>query len=263
MEIELFAGLDAGDALPAGVALLDSDGRVKLASSVAVKHARHRDYAAVLAKLASRRALRPGDGRLGIISTGGPIAVARSIAFAVEALERGPRFVNPLGFPATLPSDLPTGLAADLGAHQFAFVAGWNRLAFLDAIITGHRFLALGLADVVLVIAATSGAGLEAIASQALLPRPLLDVSLAARIGPPTGEGRLITLKAHSPRATPDVQLEWRDQNVWGQGSLLLSHEALATSFAVLLSEIAAVGTPTVARLKEFSNDACFLLTPR
>lgn len=262
MEIELFAGLEATDDFPPGVALLDSEARVQLASTVSVKHARHRDYATILAKLASQRAIRPGDGRLGIIATGGPIAVARSIAFAAEALERGPRFVNPLGFPATLSSDLPTGLAADLGAHQFAIVAGWNRLAFLDAIKLGHRYLSLGLAEVVLVVAATSSAGLETVASQALLPRPLLDVSLVARIGPPTGEGRLIGLDAHNPRATPDVSLEWHEQNVWGRGSLLLAHEALATSFGVLLSEVATVGTPVVARLKEFGGDACFLLTP-
>ncbi|TGQ28191.1 MULTISPECIES: hypothetical protein [unclassified Mesorhizobium] len=264
MEIELFSGLDQEDGFPAGVSLLAADVRSVLVRTAEVRHARHRDFSTALANLATKRALLPEDQRIGIICIGGPVAVAPSLAFAQQALDRGPRFVNPIGFPPTLISDVPTQLAALIGAHQFALTVGWNRLAFLEAIKVADLYRRLGLAELVVVVAAMSGAGLGPITAGTCLERSVLDISLAARVGPVAGTGRLVeVVELDAPGLAPDIILDWQLQEVSGHGSLLTRHEALTASVAVLMSEIAMSGAATSVRLSDGGLKASLLIRPR
>jgi hypothetical protein len=200
---ELYSGFrSAAATMPDGVALLDASARAQLLAHAGVRHAAQMDLSVVYAVLAARPALNSNDEAVGILAINGPWNVAAAVDIDRRAREAGARFINPMRFPATLVSHVPTRVAQELGCKQFAYAVGHHRAAFADAILLASRLVDAGHAEAVLVIATCHGAApLARIAELARLPHPLLDVSLCARVGKPTGNGIPLLLSWEDSRS--------------------------------------------------------------
>lgn len=225
VSFELFSGFRSRDPhLPDGVGRLDAAGRGELVAQAGVRHAAHHDLSVAYAVLAAREAAVQGEEPLGLLVNNGPWNLFGSMDLDQRAREAGARFINPLRFPATLTSHVPTKVAAELHITGFAYAAGYDGAAFLDGIRLGARLMAAGHARTVLVVAVCHGdALLSRIATHARMPAPLLDVALCARLGSPTGRGVPLTLA-------------WEAQ---GKAARAGAHQARAASGAALTAAAA------------------------
>ncbi len=199
---ELYSGFCSADAsMPDGVGCLDATSRRDLVARAGVRHASHLDPAVAFGVLAARAALAPGDDAVGILALNGPWNIWASFDTDQRAREAGARFINPMRFPATLVSHVPTRVAQELHATRFAYAVGHDDAAFLDAILLAARLVAAGHARIVLVLAVCHGdAPLARIAQRAGWPAPPLDVALCARVGTPTGGGTTLSLRWQNAR---------------------------------------------------------------
>jgi hypothetical protein len=90
--------------------------------------------------------------RLGILTAGGPQHVGPGWRFLERSWDAGPSMVNPLAFPATLASSIPTALAAAIGARAFALTIGHDDLAVLQALDRACALIRSSHADDVFVV---------------------------------------------------------------------------------------------------------------
>lgn len=202
VNFELYAGFRSADAgMPDGVACLDATARRNLVARAGIRHSSHLDQAVSFGVMAARAALTPGDDAVGILALNGPWNIWASFETALRAREAGARFINPMRFPATLVSHVPTRVAQELGATRFAYAVGHDDAAFLDAILLAARLVTAGHARTVLALAVCHGdAPLARIAERAGWHAPPLDVALCARVGTPAGGGTPLSLHWYNAR---------------------------------------------------------------
>lgn len=127
--------------------------------------------------------------RLGIISCGGNFHFQHCFSFLERALEGSPELVNPLEFPHTLVSALPTTIAEVLQAKAFAFTLGDDELAIFDIFAAAYDLLTLGAADCIIGVFCNSNENAFGLTNDGASPKvQSTDCALALRI----------TLKAHT-----------------------------------------------------------------
>ena len=206
VHFELYCGFRSTDArMPDGVGYLDDAARRDLVARAGVRHASHLDLAVSYGVLAARAALAPGDDDIGILALNGPWNIWASFDTDQRARDAGARFINPMRFPATLISHVPTRVAQELHATRFAFAVGHDDAAFLDAILLAARLVSAGHARTVLVLAVCHGhPPLARISERAGWTVPPLDVALCARVGTPTGRGSTLSLQWENARQCGD-----------------------------------------------------------
>ena len=145
------------------VAQLSHEQRLDIVRSSGLRHGRYHNFAATLAAVASKslfvdveatvEATQPVSGNMGVISVGGPLNVNVNWDFVKRGLSAGPRLTNPLSFPHTLVSSVPTSIAHSVKAHSFALALGHDHLAFFDVLIKASQFIRFGFAKQVLTLA--------------------------------------------------------------------------------------------------------------
>ena len=192
-------GLGDEGALRVGVAFLSQAEQRAALQASGLKHASAYGLQPALCILAGRAALARSASKIAadrraLLTNGGPWAVDAALGFLRTARERGPQFVNPLVFPATLVSAGPTAAAAVLEARAAAIAVGHDELAFFEQLRRGRQLIDRGVADEVLVVAAC-GQSRELLEVLKIAERtlPLMDCALAFRLSAqPSGDVTLI-----------------------------------------------------------------------
>lgn len=185
--LTIAGGFPADDNTPlAGYAGFLSDKQRKdVQNGSGVRHANLFGAGTCYAAAAGRSLIEAGRGfEVGIICTLWPSALQPTAAFVDRACKAGPTLVNPLQFPATLPSAAATAVASALKGHAFAHVTGRDRLAFFDALSQAVQAIEFGFAERVFVLAAS------AVVPEALgVPRngPAVDVAIGLNVSSEKG----------------------------------------------------------------------------
>lgn len=121
--------------------------------------------------------------RLGVISCGGSFHSQHCLSFLDRAVKGAPELVNPLDFPHTLVSALPTTIAEALQAKAFAFTLGDDEFAIFDILAAAADLMAIGAADCIIGVLCSAGNGIAGIAHEAgLLQGRPTDCAIAVRI---------------------------------------------------------------------------------
>ena len=182
--------------------------RLDLARQAGVKRPRRCTSVTGPAAWAARTVLgnaRVDPERLGIIACGGNFHAQHCLSFLDRALQGSPELVNPLDFPHTLVSALPTTIAEALQARGFAFTLGDDEFAVLDILATAADLMAVGAADCVIGVFCCAGDGIAGLAHEAgLLQARPGDCAIAVRISqdPHTGSTKI---QPAPTGAKPDV----------------------------------------------------------
>jgi hypothetical protein len=199
------------------VTRLNDSERVLAERDSGVKHPHLFGSAPCFATLAGRALLkRMAPRNTGVICTGGPWALAACSSFIGRANEAGPGLVNPLQFPATLVSAVATVAASLLEAHAFAYVVGYDRLAFFEALHRASSAIHYGFATQVFVLAiSSSGSVAEAARANAGLYGPALDASIGFGITAGVGQETLrllgVYVDSNAPASGGELYgAEWR-----------------------------------------------------
>jgi hypothetical protein len=135
---------------------LDEQERQAVVLKSGLRHARYNNFASALGVLAAKLALSGCDEKaedIGVISVGGPLNFHIAWKFIEQVVVRGVNLTNPLSFPHTLVSSVPTTVAASIGANAFAFAVGHDHLAFFDVLKRAKQAIEHGFAKRVLGLA--------------------------------------------------------------------------------------------------------------
>lgn len=117
--------------------------------------------------------------QVGVITTGGPVQLEVAWQFLARGLSLGHDAVNPLAFPNTIVSGVPTSLAASVQAKAFAFAVGYDVHAFFSALRRAKTMLDAGYCDAVLIVAALeANPTIQNVARAAGLNRPVGDAAV-------------------------------------------------------------------------------------
>jgi hypothetical protein len=225
VHVQVAHGIAADQGAKGGLARLDASTRRAVLIASGLRHATAYGVQAALCALAAKAAIAgaapvPPDRRA-LLSNGGPWAAETALGFLRSAEDRGPQFVNPLIFPATLASSGPTAAATAVEARAAALAVGFDELAFFEVLHRGLQLLRFGLADEVLAVAA-SGASPALATALALAGRtsPLLDCAIAFRLthDPAPGPILLDALLSSTP-PWPEVEDRW-EANVGADGRI-------------------------------------------
>jgi len=167
----------------AGIGTMTEEEQRQVLSNSGVRHAAAYGLQVALCAMAAKAAVEGVavvPERLGMLTNGGPWAADAALGFLRSAFTRGPQYVNPLVFPATLVSAGPTSAAAVVGAKAFSMATGYDELAFFDALRRGRQSLLYGVADHVVALAASGHSqALQTALHLAGRTKPLLDCSIA------------------------------------------------------------------------------------
>ncbi len=85
------------------------------------------------------------DQDIGVISVGADLNINHTQVFLTRARRGQPDLINPLDFPHTLNSGVPSSLAQALGAKAFALVCGDGPSGVVAALATASVFFSVGL----------------------------------------------------------------------------------------------------------------------
>jgi hypothetical protein len=170
-------GLNTGDNTNAGAIYKDSG----------IRHASIYGPQVCLLALAARAALGSAESRIeprrALVTNGGPWAADTALGFLRTSQERGPRFVNPLVFPATLVSAGAAAVGVVVGAGACAIAVGHDELAFFEMLRRSQQFLCRGIAqEVIAAVACAPSVALATSLESAGLITPAGECSLALRL---------------------------------------------------------------------------------
>lgn len=117
-----------------------------------LRHARYCGLASTMGEIVVRRMGLPEDGtRRALFTIGRDLHTTIARSFGARLIEAGPRRLNPIMFPHTLPSATAVTLGAAAKAHLCAI--GFDGLgAFGDALASAHMLLASKIATEVLLV---------------------------------------------------------------------------------------------------------------
>lgn len=176
----------AADHAPFGVSLQPSPNPSELLKLSGIKHASAYGLQVALLALAAREAVGSVTGiedRRAVITNGGPWAAEAAQGFLRTAKERGPQFVVPLVFPATLISAGATATAIAVGAGAAGIGVGHDELAFFEMLRRGRQLLTRRVADQVIVAAASAETpALRTALTVAGRTSPLAECSIAVEL---------------------------------------------------------------------------------
>lgn len=133
--------------------VIDRDHLIK---SAGVPMARRHSFASILAIAAARNCLRAqdlGDARIGVIATGGSNHLDVAWTLTKGIIDEGSEFIDPLGFPHSIPSSIAASVALACKATAFAIGVGHSSRAFFEALLHSSRLIKAECADAVLVVA--------------------------------------------------------------------------------------------------------------
>lgn len=136
---------------------LSPEERRSIRATSGVRHAAAHSFMEIAAAACCRRLLdvmTVNPGRVGVVSTAGSVQLPVAWALTRGLLEDGIELLNPLPFPHSIPSSLPTTVAAHCQVTAFALAMGHDQLAFGEVLEASMQLLRAGMADAVLIIAA-------------------------------------------------------------------------------------------------------------
>lgn len=141
----------------------------------------------------------PEPKSMGILSVGGPLCANHTANFLKRVRAGAPDHVNPLDFPHTLNSALPSVIAQCLGAHACALVYGDHDTPMQDVLGTARQLLTADLARSLL-ITVSSERPLERAIEGAIEARSTFDLALVflATLTPHGGSVRMRLASAGS-----------------------------------------------------------------
>jgi 3-oxoacyl-[acyl-carrier-protein] synthase III len=165
--------------------VLTESQRNRLRQLSGVRMSKKHSFASILAITAAKNCLAKASlspSRLGVIAACGPVHLQVAFEMTRQILSEGSDYLDPLLFPHSIPSAVPTSVAAACRASAFAIGIGDNCEAFFEGIEQATRFIAADYADAVLVVATNDSQGLVKSAVWATRGKQAVDAGVCALV---------------------------------------------------------------------------------
>lgn len=165
--------------------VLTEDQRDRLRQVSGVRMSKKLSFASILAITAAKLCCAHtsvSPDRLGVIASGGPTHLQVAFDLTRAIISEGSEFLDPLRFPHSIPSAVPTSVAAACNAKAFAFGLGDGHEAFFEGIEQAGRLIAANYADSVLVVAANDSGDLVQAAVRATRRKDAVDAGICALV---------------------------------------------------------------------------------